>query len=63
MHITYQGGYLTLAASSSAGPDDGLFRDVPSEYSLRNWDLNGQHIRTRRKIPHIDSARDHPLMR
>jgi Heterokaryon incompatibility protein (HET) len=63
MHIIYQGGYLTLAASSSADPDGGLFRDVPSEYSLRDWDLNGQHIRTRRKIPHIDSARDNSLMR
>ncbi|RYP49337.1 hypothetical protein DL768_004962 [Monosporascus sp. mg162] len=63
MHIIYQGGYLTLAASSSAGPDGGLFRDVPPEYTLRDWDLNGQHIRTRRKIPHIDSARDYPLMR
>jgi len=62
MHVIYQGGYLTLAASSSAGPDGGLFRDVLSEYRLRDWDLNGQHIRTRRKIPHIDSARDYPLM-
>ncbi|KLU90403.1 hypothetical protein MAPG_10257 [Magnaporthiopsis poae ATCC 64411] len=63
MHLTYRGAYLTLAASSSAGPGGGLFRDVPSEYSLRDWDLNGQRIRTRRKIPHIDSACDYPLMR
>ncbi|KAK4124810.1 HET-domain-containing protein, partial [Parathielavia appendiculata] len=47
MHTVYEGGYLTLAASGSAGPDGGLFRP---------------HIRTRRKIPHIDSLREHPLI-
>ncbi|KAM7208226.1 Heterokaryon incompatibility protein (HET) domain containing protein [Naviculisporaceae sp. PSN 640] len=63
MHTIYQGGYLTLAASWGSGPDSGLFRDIPTDYRLSDWDLDGQHIRTRRKIPHIDSWRDHPLMR
>lgn len=41
MHIIYQGGYLIFVAFSSAGSDGGLFHDVPSEFSLRDWDLNG----------------------
>jgi len=63
MHTVYQGAYLTLAASWGSGPRSGLFRNVPPEYRLQDWDLDGQHIRTRRKIPHVNSGRDHPLMR
>jgi hypothetical protein len=63
MHNVYQAGYLTIAASSGVGPDSGLFREAPPEYHLRDWNVKGEYIRTRRRIGHLDSSNDYPLMR
>ncbi|KAM5350302.1 hypothetical protein ACJ41O_006807 [Fusarium nematophilum] len=63
MHTVYQNGYLTIAASGSPGPGGGLFREAPVGYNLRDWNINGEHIRTRLKIGHMNSARAYPLVR
>ncbi|SCO76834.1 uncharacterized protein FRV6_01046 [Fusarium oxysporum] len=67
MHETYGSAYLTIAASGSGGPDQGLFSEsLHHKLCDFSFTLNGREtsvMRVRHKIQHFDSADGFPLLR
>ena len=67
MHEMYGNSYLTIAASKTKGPDDGLF-SVSFQHKLQQFsfapDGQGQSVmRVRQKISHFNSIDSFPLLK
>ncbi|EMD66339.1 hypothetical protein COCSADRAFT_34907 [Bipolaris sorokiniana ND90Pr] len=66
MHEVYGNSYLTIAASKTKGPDDGLF-SVSSQYKLQQFffvtDRQQFVMRVRQKISHFNSIDSFPLLK
>ena len=68
MHTYYRNAYLTLAASKSTGPHDGMYVSTGAEFELRQVSITNTSgvdvtVLTRRAISHFDRPQDFPLMK
>jgi hypothetical protein len=67
MHEIYSNSYLSIAASKTKGPDEGLF-SASSQQTIEQFlfspDRQEQSVmRVRRDIPHLNSIESFPLLK
>ena len=67
MHETYGNAYLTIAASKTRGPDEGLFSKSPhhklGDFTFTLNEGESHVMKVRRKVQHFNSADGFPLLR